>query len=483
MKKVMHILVALVTSFAAINARAQASMDPVFLLPDSVTALTLQQFYAAILEYHPVVKQAKLLPENARQEIRLARGAFDPKLEVLIDQKEFQDKSYYNYTDIYLTFPNRTFIEPKIGLEDNSGELLNSESIIPGNRQYFAGVNVPIGRGLFTDDRRTAIRQAELFQTIAEADQVKLVNKILLSAAKDYWNWYNSYYNFRLLTRGANIAREIFNRVKMNVALGEQAAIDSVQAKITLQTRLVEQQEAWLAFQNAGIHLSNYLWDEQSYPLVFTARVAPVLEVSDLSSLNLQTLSALADSARVNHPDLIKLRTKINQLELERSLAREFLKPRLDLSYYLLSQPSAEKVIDPVNDYKFGLEFSMPILLRKERSKVAITNLKIQSTEFEQTQAEREILNEITAVFNDIANTSIIIGQQTDMVNLYDRLLQAEFLNLENGESDLFKLNIQQEKLIQAQTKLLKLKSEYEKLKAELYWAAGIRNLNFNNQE
>jgi Zn-dependent M16 (insulinase) family peptidase len=106
----------------------------------------------------------------------------------------------------------------------------------------------------------------------------------------------------------------------------------------------------------------------------------------------------------------------------------------------------------------------MPILLRKERSKVAMTNIKIQSTEFEQSQAEREILNDITAVFNDITNTSIIIGQQTDMVNLYDRLLEAEFLNLENGESDLFKL-----------------KSEYEKLKAELYWAAGIRNLNFTN--
>jgi len=254
-----------------------------------------------------------------------------------------------------------------------------------------------------------------------------------------------------------------------------------VQAKITLQTRLVERQEAWLAFQNAGIHLSNYLWDEQQAPLVLTARVAPVLQVNEQGLLSRQLLSALADSARVNHPELIKLRNKIDQLELERSLAREFLKPRLDLSYYLLSQPSAEKVIDPLNDYKFGLEFSMPILLRKERSKVAMTNIKIQSTEFEQSQAEREILNDITAVFNDITNTSIIIGQQTDMVNLYDRLLEAEFLNLENGESDLFKLNIQQEKLIQSQTKLLKLKSEYEKLKAELYWAAGIRNLNFTN--
>jgi hypothetical protein len=58
-------------------------------------------------------------------------------------------------------------------------------------------------------------------------------------------------------------------------------------------------------------------------------------------------------------------------------------------------------------------------------------------------------------------------------------LLQAEILNLENGESDLFKINIQQEKLIQSQSKLLKLKAEYEKMKATLYWAAGVRNLNF----
>ena len=66
------------------------------------------------------------------------------------------------------------------------------------------------------------------------------------------------------------------------------------------------------------------------------------------------------------------------------------------------------------------------------------------------------------------------------MVDLYDRILQAELLNLENGESDLFKINIQQEKLIQSQSKLLKITSEYQKMKASLYWAAGVRNLNFN---
>jgi hypothetical protein len=38
-------------------------------------------------------------------------------------------------------------------------------------------------------------------------------------------------------------------------------------------------------------------------------------------------------------------------------------------------------------------------------------------------------------------------------------------INLENGESDLFKINIQQEKLIQSKSKLVKLTSEMEKQK------------------
>jgi len=50
-------------------------------------------------------------------------------------------------------------------------------------------------------------------------------------------------------------------------------------------------------------------------------------------------------------------------------------------------------------------------------------------------------------------------------------------MNLEQGESDLFKINVQQEKLIQSQTKWLKLLAEFEKQKAYLYWAAGTRNL------
>jgi outer membrane protein TolC len=117
------------------------------------------------------------------------------------------------------------------------------------------------------------------------------------------------------------------------------------------------------------------------------------------------------------------------------------------------------------------------LFLRKERSKLAVTKLKISDTQYQERIANLQIMNDIQQTYNTLINNQLVLQQQTDMVDNYSRILQAEFINIENGESDLFKLNVQQEKLIQAQTKVLKLKAETEKQKALLFWAAGIRKL------
>ncbi len=471
----------------AYASHAQISLDSVFVLPDSIKPFSVDGMYAAMLEYHPVVKQAYLLNETARQEIRMARGAFDPKIEADLNIKEFKDKEYYNKFKTSLSIPTWFPLDPKIGFERNTGQFLDPEDIVggaSGNSQLTTGVSMPLGRGLFTDDRRAALKQAKLFTKMAEAEQIKLMNKILLEAAKDYWQWYFAFYNYRLLSRSTTIAQEIFRRVKLDASLGEASAIDTIQAKITLQQRLVERQESYLEFLNSGIRISNYLWDNAGYPVQLSADVAPILLPFDAQMLSTQTLNELIFLAKQNHPELVKLRTKIDQLEIDRKLAVEYLKPRLDLNYNFINQPLMPNGTfnSPSigKDYKFGLDFSMPILLRKERAKLALTKVKIQSTQWEQSQAEREIVNQINMVYNQIVNTNQILSQQTEVAENYTRLLRAELINLANGESDLFKINVQQEKLILSQSKLLKLKAEYEKMKATMYWAAGVRNLNYN---
>jgi outer membrane protein TolC len=487
MRFLKNISAVLIIIFQSQICKAQGALDTLFILPDSVNAFSIENLYASMLEYHPIVKQTRLLSEMAKQEVRLARGAFDPKLETRLNLKEFDNKEYYNKWIASFTVPIWFPIDPKIGIERNTGAYLNNENSLPiadNNKQLFTGISLPLGRGLFTDDRRAAVQQANLFTQMAQAEQIKLINKILLEAAKDYWQWYYAYYNYRLMNQNTAIAQEIFSRVKLNAEFGEASVVDTVQAKITYQQRLVEQQEAYLEFRNTGIKISNYLWDESLSPLQLSDNVAPVLVQTDGEILALTTLEELTLQARQNHPELTKLTIKLNQLEVDRKLAAEYLKPKLDLSYNFLNQPlqpSGEfQSFSFLNDYKFGLDFAMPILIRKERSKLAQTKIKIRETEYSKTQSEREIINQVNMIHNQLVNTNGILTQQNSIALNYQRLLNAELTNLENGESDLFKINVQQEKLIQSQSKLLKLKAEYEKMKATIYWAAGVRNLNFN---
>jgi outer membrane protein TolC len=460
--------------------------EAIFSIPDTARSFSIENFYYVIIANHPIARQTNLLTDVAKQEIRLARGNFDPRIEVQYLAKNFNDTEYYQITNGSVALPTIFPFDPKIGIERNEGQYLNPERFISNEfnyKQFYAGISLPLGRGLITDERRTALKQAELFKGLTEAEQVKQINYLLLNAAKDYWQWYNAYYNFRLLNRGVQVADEIFQRTKINAELGEAAAIDTVQAKITLQQRLIEQQEAILDFQNTGIVLSTYLWDSLGNPLALTQDMVPVLK-RDLLVLTPNELEELTEQARQNHPELRKLSITLLQLDNERKLAAEFLKPRLDLNYSLLNQPFNPEWNTNFNlsdNYKLGVDFSFPVLLRKERAKLALTRLKISGTQYERSLAERQVVNDINATHNALVNTANIMNNQTEMVSNYERLLQAEILNFENGESDLFKINIQQEKLIQAQTKLVKLMADYEKQKAMLYWAAGVRNLGATN--
>lgn len=469
-------------TLATAQVRSMIDVDSVFVLPDSVKPFTIENFYQLILENHPIAKQTDLLTDVAQQEIRMARGNFDPKLELEFLSKNYADQEYYSILNGSLKFPSVLPVDPVIGVEKNSGAFLNPERYIDDEfnyQQFYAGFSIPLGRGLFTDDRRAALRQAELFKKMTEAEQVKLINKLLLEAAKEYWQWYYAYYHYQLLNRSVAIAEEIFRRTKVNYDYGEAAPIDTVQAKIIWQQRIIDQQESFLDYQNTGIKLSTFLWDSLSNPLSLDMNWAPVRQ-PELWTMTPSGLEELSNQAKTNHPELLKLNVTLQQLEVERKLAAEYLKPQLNLNYYLLNQP-----FDPEwntslqfnEDYKLGIDFSIPVFLRKERSKLAQTKLKVTATEFELTLTEREIINEISSTYNQLANLQSVMSQQHDMVKNYELLLNAELINLEQGESDLFIINVQQEKLINAQTKWLKLLAEFEKQTAYLYWSAGTRKL------
>ena len=461
------------------------------------TPLTLDEYFQAVLFNHPVARQAYLLNELAQQDLRLAQGNFDPKLKSNFAIKEFGDKNttYYNTWDSKLEIPLWFPMDLNVGYERNRGEYLNDELANTQDGLIYAGVTLPVGRGLMIDERRTAVRTARLMQDIAVADQIKEINKVLLSAAKAYWEWYYAYEAFRAVSEVEQLAETRYQGVVRRVENGDAAPFDSLKAYINYQERDVLRAQAALDYENSKLTASVYLWrtdDDNAIPLEIAENTVPVRSDS-VSNLSLEDLNDLQRLARVNHPEITKLGAKIQQLQIQQRLNREFLKPEINLKYNFLANTLTEgsnSLFDPEpanngngpvswyeNNYRAGVEFYFPLFLRKERAKLAQTRVKLEQNFFERSFVQRAIENEINTAYNTLYNLNTVIAMQQQMVQNYERLLEGELRKFEFGESSIFLINTRETELLDARVKLLKLYTQYEKAKLELQYAAGVPNL------
>jgi outer membrane protein TolC len=124
-------------------------------------------------------------------------------------------------------------------------------------------------------------------------------------------------------------------------------------------------------------------------------------------------------------------------------------------------------------NYKFGINASFPLFLRSARGDLELVRLEMTSNQLKINQKQLEILNKVEALGKELEVTFQQVETNQAMVLNYQRLLDAENEKFRVGESSIFLLNTREQKLIEAQLKLLKLKTNYSKLKGKLDWAAG----------
>ncbi|MGA0560187.1 TolC family protein [Larkinella sp. VNQ87] len=451
------------------------------------TVFSAADFYEAVMQHHPLVRQAALLSQEAQQEVRQARGAFDPKLFSVYDRKEFGKSLYYDKWQSGLSIPVLPGgIDVKMTYDRNSGQYLNPENRVPSSGLAAVGVSVPIGQGLLIDERRNALRQAELAINLAEADRLKLINKTLFDAAKTYWDWYLSYQQYRLVRQGFQLADFRFQGIRQRALLGDAAPIDTTEALITAQDRQVQLQQAEVELNNARLRLATFLWssdDSGTLPRPIDLPPVVVPQVDPVASVGEDLFQNLLSRAAEQHPDLLKLTAKGQQLAIEERFRRSLLQPQISLSANFLSRtPSANEGYDWASYYAFraenhkiGVDFTMPLFLRKERGKLRQVQLKSQQLNLERQQTGRDIVNGVQSAWNELKALEGQLRVQQQTVANQQLLLQAEQQKFDMGESSLFLINSRETKLIDLQVKQAELQAKYQKAIAALWYAAGTQ--------
>ncbi|HEV7380401.1 MAG TPA: TolC family protein [Dyadobacter sp.] len=440
----------------------------------------LQDLERIVLMNHPIVKQADLLSEQARAQLQQAWGAFDPNIKSHFGRKTFGGTEYYNNWSNELKVPLwLAGADLKIGYDRFVGENTNPETRtgVPGLAGL--GLNIPIGQGLLIDARRNVLRQARVMVNYAEAEKIKQINQVWLSAVKDYWNWYNAYQQYELIREGADLAYQRFIAVKNQALLGDKPTIDSVEAAITFQERSIQFEKVKVELNNARLLMSNHIWDENEQPLelpddIYPENIQPL--GSDFYKSKLQSLLGIAANA---HPELLMLKNKGLQLQIERNYRLEMLKPKLSVSASLITSRTDFGSFVPDyydlrwSNYKLGVDFAFPLFLRAERGKLNEVKAKQLALNYDLVQTGREINTGILNAYNELVAYESQLAIQTTSIENQQVLLTGELAKFDLGESTLFLINSRETKLIDMKIKRVELLTGYQKSIAQLYYATG----------
>src|SRR4051812_47029044 len=106
------------------------------------------------------------------------------------------------------------------------------------------------------------------------------------------------------------------------------------------------------------------------------------------------------------------------------------------------------------NNYKYGIEFGLPLFLRQGRGEYNMSKIKIQTAFLQRDQTILEAENKVKDYFNQVITLVQQVSLFEQAYSNYTRLLKAEETKFAIGESSLFLLNSRENKLLETKQKL-----------------------------
>ena len=438
-------------------------------LPSNLKEMSYNEYLGFVKKYHPLVKNANLEISKAQANLMMARGGFDPKLELDYNKKQFQGTEYYSIMNSSFKIPTWYGIDIKAGFEENDGYYLNPQNKTPSNGLTSLGISVPLGQGLLINQRMADLQKAKIQVKLSEAEQKLMAIAVLYDASVAYFNWKKNYDEFLLYEAYSINAQKRYIGIESLIKEGDKPAIDSVEAGIVVKNRLLALEDSKLKLTKAKLELSNFLWLENNVPLELAEAIVPEKKLGQTiqETLNISDL-VNQDFSIIKHPKIEALQSKIDLLNVEKRMKANMLLPKIDVGYSYLSDPRSFQNYN-FNDYKVGMNFYFPLFLRKERGSLKLAKFKIQETKFALSIEKVQLANKINAQKIEIESLIKQRNLINGLVNDNNAMLLSEERLFTFGESSLFLINTRENNLVTAQLASILLENRFLISNSELF--------------
>lgn len=430
--------------------------------------LTLTEYLNWVLEEHPLAQKAKLNPQMRNAQYLQVKGLFDPLLESKFKNKFFKGTDYYSTSETSLSY-NTPYAIGLVGHFDvNSGSYVNPADYTSNAGLLSLGVSMPLIKGLVIDERRMAKKRAEVLLEAGNLEQQLALNELLSQSVLLYSDWYYAVQKNNIIDSLVSTSERRFFAVRSRYLGGDRSAMDTLEAYVQNQSRLLQFQESKLEVIKSRIALVSFLESRDEN------RVAILNETISPSSNFKNELAPFRYGSSLfplleTHPELALYANKGESLRIEEKWKVEKLKPKLNVEYHFLNKDLSEGLPSyfSTNNYKWGAEFSMPLFLREARGDLKVQRIKIEENnlniEWKRNQLEQKTL----ALENAYTNTLSQQELAESNAGLYKRLLQAENSKLFNGESTLFIVNQRENTYFENAIKALELDRKVQQVKVD----------------
>lgn len=440
--------------------------------------LDASTFAKSVANFHPSAQYAALIPRYAKYDIMAARAFTEPNFNYGFDNKRFAGKTYWNISSAALTLPTITGIDLYGNFDLMNGEFLNPERNLPTQGLYAAGFKIPLAQGLLVNEQRFLLRTAKAGFRQAQWQSKAELNDILLFALIDYYEWSKAYNELKVNQIAEEISYQQLQQIKSTALLGDRPIIDTLESHIQWSNRQIARVESEIYWQKTSFQLRNHLWDSSLLirlnngklfpPLLEEPGLSPILNNDSIN--NRLTLLPL-------HPDLQILDLATNILSEERKFKANKLLPKVDFKYNLLFDPNnmAMPVSNFGNDYyKAGLGISLPIFVRAERAALNQIKLKQQMLDLKIKEKTTILNNKLQSDYNEYLLTLENLETVRIVTDNYYKMLRAEEIRFNNGESSVFIINQRENMFFQSKIKLVATEAKWRVILLKYYHNSGV---------
>ncbi|CAN5152863.1 TolC family protein [soil metagenome] len=426
--------------------------------------LSFETFIQLVNNHYP-----KLLSADAERQIAGAKrleksGAFDPVLTSVNEYLRVQDIINPGKAKDAVHNESRVELLTRSGIKVFTGLRLNPNDtktpFLPTGRsgEYYAGMTMPLLRGLKINEKTALEQQAKLGEPIAAQIFGLTRLEVLLKAAATYWDWVGSKARIDVAKSILSLSQMRVEQVKGRVQKGDSPAIEIAESEQEIQRRQALLIKTEREYQKASFALSVFLWDEAGSP----KNLPTLQDVPVLTPLpTLMTNSEWSEGRRLaleRRPELKRIGLEREQAKVDLRLAQNQILPAVD-AYLTQGADTGKQGIGFV--MRGGVAVSMPLRQRTARGLMQAAQLKMQKLNFDEKTEKFRIQTEVDDTVSAINTSWERYVATSSEVQKAQEVEAGERLRFAAGDSTVFLVNQRERTTAEAKIRLLEIHVEY----------------------